>query len=335
MLSPIRVLFLCGAKFSDSESDKRNVLKNYLEEDPYNKVILLEKYFDFSLKHNKGNGLLSYYNADLFNLYSIETFAALVATNIIVIHETVSTAGEIGVFGSNKELRERLITLVPERYSVEEDKLGNFLRLAFWNRQEKLINNNVIRFYPSTKRIMLSATHSFYETSFRGNIFPKTLGQKIQAQLNTPCSTMAVVGKKINRYDENYLTVLLTYASIKNYLLALLSVPENRKKLRNCTKLYEVRNTLEHEFKEAIKNAYFNDNGIKPKGVKIYIDVQPKFNFSDVLNFMIYFWHACNIMTIKRNDDDTISVSFSKNTSTLWTKYSELIRPISFAKWGE
>ena len=83
---PIRVLFLCGAKFNDIDSDKRIVLKKHLEEDPRNKVILLEKYFDFTLRKNNDKGLLSYYDADLFNLYNIESFAALVATNIIVIH---------------------------------------------------------------------------------------------------------------------------------------------------------------------------------------------------------------------------------------------------------
>ena len=112
---PIRVLFLCGSRFKDSAWDKRIILKEYLEEDPRNKVILLEKYFDFALKKNPApRSLLSYYDAHLFNLYSIESFAALTATNIIILHETLSTAGEIGVFGSSEALRERMITLVPD-----------------------------------------------------------------------------------------------------------------------------------------------------------------------------------------------------------------------------
>ena len=46
---PIRVLFLCGAKFRNEDSDKRIILKKYFERDPFNRVILLEKYFDFTL----------------------------------------------------------------------------------------------------------------------------------------------------------------------------------------------------------------------------------------------------------------------------------------------
>ncbi len=333
---PIRVLFLCGSKFSDQESDKRIVLKKYLEEDPLNRVILLEKYFDFILKRNNEKGLLSYYDAELFNLYNIESFAALVATNIIVVHETLSTAGEIGVFASNEKLRDRIITLVPEKFSVEEEKLSNFLRLAFWNSRQKLINNKVIRFYPATKRSMVSETHSFYETVFRDNQIPKTLRQKIQEQINqTPTSSVSVIGGKINRLDNGSLSVWLSYASIKNYLLAVLSASENRKKLRGCTKLYEIRNVLHTAFVKAIKNAYYNANGTMPRTVNVYIDKQPEYRFSDVLNFMIYFWHACNIMTIKCNEDDTISVSFSKKTSSLWTRYSELMEEVSFSNWGE
>ena len=129
---PIRVIFLCGIKFKDNETDKRIVLKNYLENDPKNKVLILEKYFDFAFKNDSSTGLLSYYDAELFNLHNIESFAALVATNVIVIHESLSTAGELGVFGSNEALRDRIITLVPDQFSVEEEKLSSFLRLAFW-----------------------------------------------------------------------------------------------------------------------------------------------------------------------------------------------------------
>lgn len=333
---PIRVLFLCGSRFNDSESDKRVILKRYLEEDSKNRVILLEKYFGFALKGSNDKGLLSYYDANLFNLHNIESFAALVATNVIIIHETLSTAGEIGVFGSNKELRDRIITLVPEKFSVEEEKLSNFLKLAFWNSQEKLINNKVIRFYPAAKRTMVSETHSFYETSFVENTLPVTLGEKIREQMiNDPHSSVCVVGEKINRYHKGCLTVRLSYASIKNYLLALLSVSDVRNKIRACTKIYEIHNVLTREFISAIKNAYRNSTGIVPKTVKIHIENQPNLKFDDALSFMIYFWHACKIITISCKDDEAISVSFSKNTSTLWDQYAKLVKPVSFSDWGE
>lgn len=334
---PIRVLFLCGAKFRNEDSDKRIILKKYFERDPFNRVILLEKYFDFTLRHSKNRDLLSYYDAELFNLHSIESFAALVATNIIVIHETLSTAGEIGVFGSNDELRDRIITLVPEKYFVEEEKLSNFLRLAFWNPEDILINKRVIRFYPSIRRTMVSETHSFYDTFFPENKLPQALIQEIEEQLNkTPCTAVQLLGKKTNSIDDKKtLSISLSYASIKNYLLAILSVPEHRNDLRKFTKLYQIHNFLEQKFFSAIRNAYYNEYGIMPKNVHIHIDRQPNYSFSNVLNFMIYFWHACNIMTIKCEKNDEISVSFKKNTSFMWDKYSQIIKPVKFSEWGE
>ncbi len=333
---PIRVLFLCGSKFSNHESDKRIVLKNYLESDPRNRIILLEQYFDFPLKRSKDKGLLSYYSADLFNLYNIESFAALVATNIIIIHETLSTAGEIGVFASNEEVRDRIITLVPDVFSVEENKISGFLRLAFWNDREKLLNNQVIKFFPSTNRTMVSETHSYYATSFQDNLLPRTLGKEIENQLvKNPTACVAAIVSNNYQFNKGVLSVGLTYASIKNYLLALLSVREIRSKIRKCTKLYEIRNILNKEFSKAIINAYYDSYGVVPKTIKLYIEKQPSYEFEDVLNFMIYFWHACKIMKIEGKENDTIAVSFSKDISFLWRRYSELIKQVSFSKWGD
>ena len=333
---PIRVLFLCGAKFDNSISDKRIVLKKYLEQDPKNRVILLEKYFDFALKKGKRNNFLSYYSVELFNLYNIESFAALVATNIILLHETLSTAGELGVFGSNYELRDRIITLVPEHFSVEEEKLSNFLRLAFWNTRDRLIQNKVIRYYPAVKKTMISENHFFYKTYFVGNEFPQMLGRKLNSQLNqSPISAVSILPRNKFWFNRETLTVRLSYTSIKNYLLSILSVSENRKAIRNCTKLYEIRNILYAKFNDAVKNSYRKIYNVTPKNVIVEIDCQPNYNFQNVLSFMIYFWHACKIMTITCNEQDTITVSFPKGTSSLWAQYSQLIKPVTFCEWGE
>ncbi len=333
---PIRVLFLCGVKFKDCDSDKRVVLKKYLEQDPKNKVLILEKYFDFVFKKDDSTGLLSYYDADLFNLHSIESLAALIATNVIIIHESLSTAGELGVFGSNKDLRNRIITLVPERYSVEEEKLSGFLRLAFWNHKERLINNHVIRFYPVVARTMISETHSFYETSFRENILPTNLARKLDNQLEkNPRSQVLAISEKNIRMEKQSIKIWMSCNSIKNYMLAILSVRENRQMLRACTKICDIHNFLTKAFNDALRNSYRSIKGKTPKTVLVYIENQPGLTFQNAVGFMSYFCHACNIMKITCNEDDTISVNFAKNTSPLWEEYSELINPVTYAEWGE
>ncbi len=333
---PIRVIFLCGVKFKDNETDKRIVLKNYLETDPKNKVLILEKYFDFAFKNDSSTGLLSYYDADLFNLHNIESFAALIATNVIVVHESLSTAGELGVFGSNKALRDRIITLVPERFSVEEEKLSSFLRLAFWNRKDRLINNNVIRFYPATNRSMVSETHSFYETSFHENQLPPSIAKRMNKQLiKHPCSNVLAITGENTKIKKQSVEIWLSCDSIKNYLLAILSAGEIRRKLRSCTKIYEIRNILTSVFVETLKNTYHSINGERPKTITVHIENQPGLNFDNAVSFMMYFCHACEIMKIACNEDDTVSLSFSKDLSFLWKEYSKLINPVTFAEWGE
>lgn len=332
---PIRVIFLCGVKFNDAESDKRAVLKKYLEMDPRNKVLILEKYFSFAYKDNRSTNLLSYYDADLFNLHSIESFAALFATNVIVIHESLSTAGELGMFGSNEALRARIITLVPEQFSVEEDKLSGFLRLAFWKREDRLINNNVIRFYPITKRSMISETNSFYETSFYKNHLPHSIATRINKQLvkDPRVNVFAVNGNDARR--KKSANVSLSCDSIKNYLLAILSVCEIRDRLRTCTKIYEIKNILTEEFTKTLKNTYYSVIGERPRTILIQIKNQPELTFDNAISFMLYFCHACEIMKISCNNDGTISVSFHKNISSLWKEYSKLISSVTFADWGE
>ena len=333
---PIRVIFLCGVKFKDNETDKRIVLKNYLENDPKNKVLILEKYFDFAFKNDSNTGLLSYYDAELFNLHNIESFAALVATNVLVVHESLSTAGELGVFGSNEALRDRIITLVPDQFSVEEEKLSSFLRLAFWNKKDRLINNNVIRFYPITNRSMVSEMHSFYETSFDDNRLPPSIARRIKSQLiKHPCSKVLAINAENIKNEKQSIGIWLSCDSIKNYLLAILSISEIRKKLRSCKKVYEIRNILSNVFVDTLKNTYSSISGEPPKTIAVHIEKQPGLTFDNAISFMMYFCHACGIMKITCNDDDTISVSFSKDLGLLWKEYSKLINPISFAKWGE
>lgn len=333
---PIRVLFLCGVKFKDNETDKRIVLKNHLEKDPKNRVLILEKYFDFVLKRNSDPSLLSYHDVDLFNLHSIESFAALVATNVIIIHESLSTAGELGVFASDRNLRDRIITLVPDQFSVEEEKISGFLRLAFWANKERIINKNAIRFYPQTKRAMVSDAHSYYETYFVQNVLPTSLAKEVDSQLiEEPKTCIISVTDDNTREEKNSVRIYLNCDSIKNYLLAILSVGENRKRLRDCKKVYEIRNILSIEFTKALKNTYRNFRGTVPKSISVNIESRPDLTFENAISFMLYFFHACGIMTITCEDDKTISVSFPQNTSHLWKKYSELIQPITFAEWGE
>lgn len=183
---------------------------------------------------------------------------------------------------------------------------------------------------------MVSETHSFYETSFDDNRLPPSIARRIKSQLvKHPSSNVLAVNRENVKNEKHSVGIWLSCDSIKNYLLAILSVSEIRKMLRSCKIIYEIRSILSNVFVETLKNTYYIINGERPKTIAVHIENQPGLTFDNAISFMLYFCHACGIMKIACNDDNTISVCFSKDLGLLWKEYSTLISPISFAKWGE
>lgn len=343
-VEPIRVLFLCGTGFKNSDEDKRVVLKNYLERDSANRVIILEKYFEFGNIRRK-EGFLSYYQAKLFNLFSIESLAALTATNVIILHESISTAGELGVFGSNPSLRNRIITLVPEKYAIEEEKLSSFLQLAFWNRKDQVIPKEIIRYYPETKKVLISDNRSIYYTYFTDNTLPSYVGGKIDEAISKiKTSNVCLSDTAENGYlkYQSYIkrTQYCTYANFeydvfKNYMIALLTIPEFRRRLSECTKVFALVRLFKKTFEEVLKNTVNeHTKSCSPKLI-ITINKQPELKIDDAISFMIYIMHSCGLINIKSEDNNLISVHHCKGTSDLLKKYSCLVQKFDAMDWGK
>ena len=138
---PFRVVFLCGSKFNRyNDTDKRIIIENYILSHYSNiSVIILEENFIFK---ESNLTYLSYDEICMKNLLQIELLVSLYASKIILIHESHSTAAEIGAFSSKKELLPRIAIIAPDKYSVEEDKLGGFLERSFSHQDEKNIGLN-------------------------------------------------------------------------------------------------------------------------------------------------------------------------------------------------
>lgn len=338
---PIRVLFLCGSTYSKRNDDKRNVLKNFLEKDADNKVILLEKYFSFKLQE----GFLSYYDAKLFDLYNIENLAALLSTKIIILHESYSTAGEIGTFASNPFLKNKIITLVPERYAIEEEKLSNFLELAFWHEKNKIINKNVIRYYPITKTVYVSDKINKYYTYFPNNEIPRNVGQLLTEQIGKK-EKVNLTFENNSKYGINYnksfvkiyndcVKVNLEFGVFKNYIISMLNMPELKDSLRNCSKVYEIIKIFDNTFMSTLKNTLINKYKTIPSNINITLNNQKNFDYLKCISFAVYMLHACGLINIKNEDDKNISVHFPQNTTELIKKYSSLVKPIKRLNWGD
>ena len=126
------VVFLCGNKFVGQEkNDKRSILKKYIEEnaaDFYS--IILEENFMFK---NATKSYLSYDNIFLKNLFQVEQLASIFADKIIIVHETLSTAAELGMFAHDADMMKKICLLVPDSMSIEENKTTAFIKLAYLN----------------------------------------------------------------------------------------------------------------------------------------------------------------------------------------------------------
>ncbi len=124
-------MFLCGNKFVGQEkNDKRSILKEYIEEnatDCYS--IILEENFMFK---NITKSYLSYDDIFLKNLFQVEQLASIFADKIIIVHETLSTAAELGMFAHNADMMKKICLLVPDSMSIEENKT-TFIKLAYLN----------------------------------------------------------------------------------------------------------------------------------------------------------------------------------------------------------
>lgn len=335
-VEPIRVLFLCGTKYSANENDKRNVLKKDLETDPKNRVIILEEFYNFS--RSKKNAFLSYYDAELLDLFHIEMLVSCFSSAVIILHESYSTAGEIGAFASNPYIRNKIITIVPERYSVEEEKVSGFLSLAFWNKKKRVISSNIIRFYPITKRVIISDNRSVYHTFFNNNIIPTGLSKNIHRAILRADHRETIIAYDTLRknvfHREDKTVVHLSFASLKNYIFALYTIKDIRDELRVCKKVYEIIDVFLKWFFRLLENTIFANDG-KCGKLQVVLNHQNDLSIKDSISMMVYIMNACNIIRIEKQDDGDIKVHVSKSSVKNLKNYRELVKKQDLKEWGE
>lgn len=175
---PLNIVFLCGSRYRKNKTEKRNVLKQHLEDNVTNcHVIILEENFNF---RNTTRSHLAYDDIFLYSLAHVEELASLFADSIIIIHETISTAAELGMFANNPALLKRICLLTPDPYSVEEEKVSSFIRLAFLqDRAPETTIGKHIMFYPDTELFLDSPKKSGYYTYFHNNSIGPHLSHNI------------------------------------------------------------------------------------------------------------------------------------------------------------
>ncbi len=96
-----RYIFLCGSRYlRSSKKDKRNVLREFLKKENINyRPIILEDNFMFRSKTDR---FLLYDDIYMKDLYQVEMVTNYLSDNNIIIHESISTGAETGLFLSEE-----------------------------------------------------------------------------------------------------------------------------------------------------------------------------------------------------------------------------------------
>lgn len=175
-----RYIFLCGTHYGKkNKSDKRNVLREFLKGESRDyRPIILEDNFIFAKNNSR---YLVYDDIHMKDLYQVEMLTNYLSDNNIIIHESISTGAETGLFLSEEKAMKKTCLLVPDEMAVEESKIGQFIRLAFLRESDAL---NVITFYPRVEKNVISDNVKYWHTYFYGDKIGANLRCNILEFLN-------------------------------------------------------------------------------------------------------------------------------------------------------
>ncbi|EGT4598817.1 hypothetical protein [Clostridioides difficile] len=264
----LRIIFLCGVKFR--RDDKRVVLKKYLEQNLFNKALILEEFFELSRRGE----MLVYSNINLNSLFEVEILTAFLADVIFIIHESHSTAAELGVFASNKNLYKKICILSANELNIEENKLSGFIELAF-SRSNLNIPN--IEFYPNVDVNVISDNISNYHTFFPNKSIGYNLGRKITKFVEDNVQKEIELSYEKSRYGSSLIEknsyyidkskkeiyYYVDYKLLKHYIIALFSIDEFKSEIRRSSDMKQSIYITERWYKQLVKDTICEKEGIK------------------------------------------------------------------------
>ncbi|HDR4727486.1 hypothetical protein J0835_01530 [Bacillus cereus group sp. Sample62] len=343
--NPLRIFFLCGSFFDDfnqEKLDKRIVLKKYIESmNSSYKCLILEEHFMFRNFKDK----LNYNDINMRSLKSIEVLTSFMSDRVIVFHESISTAAEIGLFSSDKTVSEKLIILAPDTYSTEEDVITGFMKLAYNNGFFPEYNLEIIRYYPGRYFYEVSSDFIKPHTYFVDN----ALGADLQSRLintlsmgkkelvieksnifnmnNNKISKYRITGKQIEVVlNLEHLVILLTSLFTVDDIRVALRTPisnsnggrmEKRKRV-----LFKVISVLKQKLFEFIHRSVISEEP-SLKSEKISIEVLYKdINISSAVSYFIYVMYGIKMIDINSANTKLI---ITNEFNSILTRYEGLI----------
>lgn len=320
--NPFNVVFLCGSKYiPETGKDKRVILKEFLKSSSIDcQTIILEENFAFA--KNK-RGFLAYDDIFISNLSEVEGLVALYADKVIIIHETISTAAEIGMFASNPLLTPKICILFPDDISIEEKKISSFINLAFFNfNNDKKSKPLKIKYYPDIEVTRSSTNKSDYHTFFHENTIGENLGKKLLKFVNYSNKSKTIEIKNVifgKPYSDNHIIsysisndagqvdAFIHIEALKIQLLSLFTVDGFRSEFRKEKSMSEHVTYIEDNYKKILLDSICNIAGIDAKAFSLNLRLVDANNckLRQAIGCFLYVLQAIEFIGLEQLSDET------------------------------
>ena len=340
------IIFLCGVVFQEKNpGDKRSVLKQYIEKlSEKNKALILEENFVFG-KTNKGK--LSYDHIYMKDLCAVESLASLFADCVFIIHESISTGTELGIFASNPDIKQKVCLLVPDEFSVEEKKITNFIRLAFLKGNDKV---DIITYYPKRRSKKISDNKIDIITSFLDNRVGDNLLQKVNEFIDKKSThTNKIEFRKIRfgqtsmqsscieysfQSNVDQLSIFMPPSIMLTLLISLFSIDDFKKKIRKEKNISEHVSDIEKFFQRTFFNTLQCIEGNNFSNIKINVK-NTSISFRDSIAFSIYLLQAMQLIALEQDgqDEEKRRIVISTELLADSKRYEHLISKLSPTKF--
>lgn len=344
----LRISFLCGVRYSKDEIDKRNTLKKYLDSLPNHRTILLEKYF----------GLNNYAEVGLYNLYDVETMVGCFSDSVIVIHESLSTAAEIGMLTSDKTIADKTLVLYPDQNSTEEEKISGFIYYAYYFGAKPILGNDkklgfdplITRSYTSNEKFTIHTSfpgeiadskrtkHGI--DSFLGSIESSSVSKLLFNKLDYEKPTTNKISTVDYWIENNLLQMRIHPMGLRCLLFSVISIDEVKDRVESCAKLLDVVEALEDELNRILLRSTMEHLGESVTkislGLKgIVLSTFHQSTSSDVrkaTGLFVILLEAMGYLHNEKNEVFKLTNRF-KATKSLYQTNIEVVKDTTFKKY--
>lgn len=247
------------------------------------------------------------------DLYRVEMLMNYLADGNIIIHESISTGAEVGLFLSEEAALEKTCVLLPDDVAVEEDKMGAFLRLAFLRSEPKL---KEITYYPRVEKNIISENVKHWHTFFYRDRVGENLGYKIEEFMNGVGTIKQLrfstskdqMNQGTIRYEthDKELTIYATPRVLMICLAAVFNIDEVEKQVINAKAktLSEYVNILVLALQEVFSNTIMEKTGKDLLSCSIKGEMNVKGVYiAGIVGMCMYLFQAAEFIEIQKESD--------------------------------